>query len=229
VVTLDPIGDLIALAHTEGGTDGLRDRCLALLVILLVIMTCPGISAPPDVRIFLTTIKRRAWPPRSRSVRPGWQRVRADYLRLKRLVPTDDPRGRMIALAGAERDEGNIFEALLEGWKHDVRNPLVGHRLQPPKPRRSGFQSPPRPHRGETVVAERLLAWLRPGAALVTVGAFHPATLSWLGAVAGNAIVPLGVTVSANPATSPISTAPTASTPRPSSTSSPAACLLALH
>jgi pyruvate dehydrogenase E1 component len=46
-----------------------------------------------------------------------------DYLRLKRLVPTDDPPGRMIALAGdAELDEGNIFEALLEGWKHDVRN-----------------------------------------------------------------------------------------------------------
>src|SRR5215203_3900200 len=33
------------------------------------------------------------------------------------------PEGRMIALAGdAEMDEGNIFEALLEGWKHDVRN-----------------------------------------------------------------------------------------------------------
>jgi pyruvate dehydrogenase E1 component len=46
-----------------------------------------------------------------------------DYLRLKRLVPTQDPPGRMIALAGdAELDEGNIFEALLEGWKHDVRN-----------------------------------------------------------------------------------------------------------
>ncbi|HEY1432727.1 MAG TPA: transketolase, partial [Stellaceae bacterium] len=46
-----------------------------------------------------------------------------DYLRLKELVPTDDPPGRMIALAGdAELDEGNIFEALLEGWKHDVRN-----------------------------------------------------------------------------------------------------------
>ncbi|MBV9017420.1 MAG: transketolase [Alphaproteobacteria bacterium] len=50
-----------------------------------------------------------------------------DYLRLKRLVPNDTPPhqlpGRMIALAGdAELDEGNIFEALLEGWKHDVRN-----------------------------------------------------------------------------------------------------------
>jgi pyruvate dehydrogenase E1 component len=46
-----------------------------------------------------------------------------DYLRLKGLVPTDRPPGRMIALAGdAELDEGNIFEALLEGWKHDVRN-----------------------------------------------------------------------------------------------------------
>ena len=46
-----------------------------------------------------------------------------DYVRLHRLVPDDAPPGRMIALAGdAELDEGNIFEALLEGWKHDVRN-----------------------------------------------------------------------------------------------------------
>jgi pyruvate dehydrogenase E1 component len=49
--------------------------------------------------------------------------ITQDYLRLKHLVPTDDSPGRMIALAGdAELDEGNIFEALLEGWKHDVRN-----------------------------------------------------------------------------------------------------------
>jgi pyruvate dehydrogenase E1 component len=47
--------------------------------------------------------------------------------------------------------------------------------------------------RGEKSVAELLLTRLRPGAALVTVGDFHPATLSWLGAVAGNQIVPLGV------------------------------------
>ena len=46
-----------------------------------------------------------------------------DYLRLHRLTPADMLPGRMIALAGdAELDEGNIFEALLEGWKHDVRN-----------------------------------------------------------------------------------------------------------
>jgi pyruvate dehydrogenase E1 component len=49
--------------------------------------------------------------------------IAQDYLRLKELVPTDELPGRMIALAGdAELDEGNIFEALLEGWKHDVRN-----------------------------------------------------------------------------------------------------------
>ena len=36
---------------------------------------------------------------------------------------TDRPEGRMVALIGdAEMDEGNIFEALLEGWKHGVRN-----------------------------------------------------------------------------------------------------------
>src|SRR5580658_2448898 len=35
----------------------------------------------------------------------------------------DRPEGRMIALLGdAELDEGNIFEALLEGWKQDLRN-----------------------------------------------------------------------------------------------------------
>ena len=35
----------------------------------------------------------------------------------------DRPEGRMIALVGdAELDEGNIFEALLEGWKQDLRN-----------------------------------------------------------------------------------------------------------
>ena len=29
----------------------------------------------------------------------------------------------MVALVGdAELDEGNVFEALLEGWKHDVKN-----------------------------------------------------------------------------------------------------------
>ena len=61
--------------------------------------------------------------------------------------------------------------------------------------------SPDRLHRdwrnaradGGSGVAGRLLARLRPGAALVSVGDFHPATLSWLGAVAQNPIVPLGV------------------------------------
>ncbi|HEV2627070.1 MAG TPA: transketolase [Pseudolabrys sp.] len=36
---------------------------------------------------------------------------------------TDRPEGRMVALIGdAELDEGNIFEALLEGWKQGLRN-----------------------------------------------------------------------------------------------------------
>lgn len=36
---------------------------------------------------------------------------------------TDWPEGRMVALLGdAELDEGNIFECLLEGWKHGLRN-----------------------------------------------------------------------------------------------------------
>ncbi len=46
-----------------------------------------------------------------------------DYVRLHGLLPDDVPPGRHIAIAGdAELDEGNIYEALLEGWKHDVRN-----------------------------------------------------------------------------------------------------------
>src|SRR5215510_14782828 len=36
---------------------------------------------------------------------------------------TDAPEGRMVALVGdAELDEGNIFEAILEGWKQGLRN-----------------------------------------------------------------------------------------------------------
>jgi pyruvate dehydrogenase E1 component len=47
----------------------------------------------------------------------------ADYVRLHGMGRTDLPPGRHIAIAGdAELDEGNIYEALLEGWKHDVRN-----------------------------------------------------------------------------------------------------------
>ena len=35
----------------------------------------------------------------------------------------DWPEGRMVALVGdAELDEGNIYEALLEGWKHGLKN-----------------------------------------------------------------------------------------------------------
>ena len=46
-----------------------------------------------------------------------------DYVRLHGLPEVSLPPGRMVAIAGdAELDEGNIYEALLEGWKHDVRN-----------------------------------------------------------------------------------------------------------
>src|SRR5688500_12947858 len=45
-----------------------------------------------------------------------------DYVKAKGWAK-DWPEGRMVALVGdAEMDEGNIFEALLEGWKHGVRN-----------------------------------------------------------------------------------------------------------
>ncbi|MEM9624702.1 MAG: transketolase [Pseudomonadota bacterium] len=51
-----------------------------------------------------------------------------DYLAAKNwssLRPPRNPRrvGRMIALVGdAELDEGNVYECLQEGWKHDIRN-----------------------------------------------------------------------------------------------------------
>jgi pyruvate dehydrogenase E1 component len=46
-----------------------------------------------------------------------------DYLAKKGRIDERTASGRMIALVGdAEFDEGNIFEAMLESWKHDVRN-----------------------------------------------------------------------------------------------------------
>ena len=46
-----------------------------------------------------------------------------DYVRLKGMTPADVEEGRMIALVGdAELDEGNVYEALFEGWKRDIRN-----------------------------------------------------------------------------------------------------------
>ncbi len=46
-----------------------------------------------------------------------------DYIRFRKLAPEPVEPSRMIAIMGdAELDEGNVFEALLEGWKHDVRN-----------------------------------------------------------------------------------------------------------
>src|SRR6187455_2140772 len=44
-----------------------------------------------------------------------------DYVRAH--FPSNKPEGRMVALVGdAEMDEGNIFEAMLEGWKQGLRN-----------------------------------------------------------------------------------------------------------
>jgi pyruvate dehydrogenase E1 component len=46
-----------------------------------------------------------------------------DYVQLKKLAGDGIKPGRMVAVVGdAELDEGNVFEALLEGWKHDIRN-----------------------------------------------------------------------------------------------------------
>jgi pyruvate dehydrogenase E1 component len=45
-----------------------------------------------------------------------------DYVQAKGWA-NDRPPGKMVALIGdAELDEGNIYEALIDGWKHNVRN-----------------------------------------------------------------------------------------------------------
>ncbi|WP_026440154.1 transketolase [Acidocella facilis] len=46
-----------------------------------------------------------------------------DYVQAHEMLPAGAKRARNVAVAGdAELDEGNIYEALLEGWKHDVRD-----------------------------------------------------------------------------------------------------------
>ncbi|WP_292454184.1 1-deoxy-D-xylulose-5-phosphate synthase N-terminal domain-containing protein [Mesorhizobium sp.] len=46
-----------------------------------------------------------------------------DYVAAKGWSATKNKAGRMIALVGdAELDEGNVYEALQEGWKHSLRN-----------------------------------------------------------------------------------------------------------
>ncbi len=46
-----------------------------------------------------------------------------DYVALKGWMPEGRSSGRMVALVGdAELDEGNVFECMMEGWKHDLRN-----------------------------------------------------------------------------------------------------------
>ena len=46
-----------------------------------------------------------------------------DYLDGHEWLGPAERRGRMVAIVGdAELDEGNVYEALLEGWKHDVRD-----------------------------------------------------------------------------------------------------------
>ncbi len=46
-----------------------------------------------------------------------------DYLGRKNLLADNDRAGRMVALVGdAELDEGNVWEALLESWKHNIGN-----------------------------------------------------------------------------------------------------------
>ena len=79
------------------------------------------------VRIPIPAAPRTPTTSTSRPARSGSASPSRPSLRWCRTTsgPTacrDEP-GRMIALVGdAELDEGNIYEALQEGWKHDLRN-----------------------------------------------------------------------------------------------------------
>ena len=69
--------------------------------------------------------RRRRFLDRVRRVGVGCQvsALVQQYVRDKDLIDHAAAPGRMIALLGdAEFDEGNVFEAMLEGWKHDVRD-----------------------------------------------------------------------------------------------------------
>jgi pyruvate dehydrogenase E1 component len=53
----------------------------------------------------------------------GFSSLVQDYVHAKSWRTSDWPRGRLVALMGdAEIDEGNIHEALLEYWKHGLKN-----------------------------------------------------------------------------------------------------------
>ena len=88
---------------------------------------------------------------------------------------------------------GAVAPEALAAWE-DLRDDLPGVGVL-------AVTSPGRLHRawresiesGGGSAAEQLLKQLRPGAALVTVSDSHPATLSWLGSIARNPVVPLGV------------------------------------
>ena len=72
----------------------------------------------------------------------GFASLVQDYVHAKGWSP-NWPKGRMVGIMGdAEIDEGNVHEALLEYWKHGLRELLVDHRLQPPEPRLGGLRSP---------------------------------------------------------------------------------------
>ena len=78
--------------------------------------------------------------------------------------------------------------------RHPRRGPARGHLGRPAARRLAGRH--PRAAAGDASArshVESLLAELSPGAALVTVLDGHPATLSWLGAVARHRVVALGV------------------------------------
>ena len=79
----------------------------------------PTRRAPRIPTMSISPPARSGWA----SASPCSPRWCSDYVRLHGLAGEAARHGRMVALMGdAELDEGNVFEALLEGWKHDVRN-----------------------------------------------------------------------------------------------------------
>jgi pyruvate dehydrogenase E1 component len=97
-----------------------------------------GNQTREKLRTFAATAARKAYPSRTKDIDDvdfstgsvglgvaitAFASMIQDYIAAKPWSSVKPPLGRMIALVGdAELDEGNIYECLQEGWKHDLRN-----------------------------------------------------------------------------------------------------------
>ncbi len=173
---------------------------------------CSGPTARP------CTSGCRRGPSTSRSGR--WTRgLRRDLLAGGVLAGATGSGGRARDRLRGRRGAGGLASARRPHRGH-FRSGAARRDVSGPPPR--GLDSPPRPRAAAAAPArsahvEHLLGALAPDAALVTVADAHPAALSWLGAVRGHRVYPLGVAHFGQSGDIPDLYRSTESTPRPSS------------